>query len=394
MLDRSKFPNMSAKRIAALQQILKENGADGALYATSAAFVYLLDIPDFWFQRYSVTVGPFTQFATPTLTRPESILWVPAEGEPAVFTVPGRAAELKATASCPVITCYADYFANYLEGYLHGGTVAVGLSCRSQLEKIAKQANQYHKEPLKLIYGEPFTDRLRCIKDDKEVALLAHAAAFTDWVMEQLVPMLKPGVTPFQVEDRIQQLAMEAGAADLSFAGNCICVEKGHPTSYNPYIFPKDRPLKKGTGVAFDMGFVLNGYCSDYGRSFYIGEPSKEAQDCYRALQKAVVWAADHIVPGKTLVNEASDLVFEGLKQSGKQLMLRNHEDGVQGHQIGLEVHEDPWLCRSTAREPFRPGMVFCLEPKIFVYDEIYLRVEDMIHITETGAEFLTKFDR
>ncbi len=384
---------MSEKRISALQELLQQQDLDGAVYATSAAFVYLLDIPEFWFQRYSVTMGPSTRFATPSLTRPETILWVPAQGTPVVFSIPGRAAELK-NCGYPVVVCYADYFANKLDPYIKGGTIAVGLSCRNQLEKILTEANQYHGTDLQLVYGEPLTDSLRMIKDEKEIALLSQAASFTDHVMEQLVPMLKPGTTPYMVEDRIQELAMEAGASDLSFAGNCICVQKGHPTSYNPYIFPKDQPLKDGTGIAFDMGFVLNGYCSDYGRSFFLGEPSTEAVASYHALQQAVVYAAEHIVPGKTLVTQASDLVFEGLKQFGRHTQLRNHEEGVQGHQIGLEVHETPWLYRQSPKQAFEPGMVFCLEPKIFLHDEIYMRVEDMILITAEGGRFLTKFDR
>ena len=63
------------------------------------------------------------------------------------------------------------------------------------------------------------------------------------------------------------------------------------------------------------------------------------------------------------------------------------------GHQIGTEVHENPWL-KPSSEEPLRAGMVMCIEPKLWLPGEYYLRLEEMVHVTETGAEFLTNFDR
>ena len=62
--------------------------------------------------------------------------------------------------------------------------------------------------------------------------------------------------------------------------------------------------------------------------------------------------------------------------------------------QIGLEVHEIPWLKRNSPDIAFQPGMVFAMEPKIFIPNEIYMRVEDMVLVTEDGARSLTTFDR
>ncbi len=390
-MDRS--PDMSPRRIAALQKKLAAGGIDLALFATGAAFVYLLDIPTFWFQRSSVTMGPDKDRVIPSLTRPDAVLLVPADGDPLVFSIPGRADELRSFGYEPVV-CFADYFANKLEPYIRGGKVAIGNCCAAALKKIAEEANEYHGTELVFTDAEIFTDEMRMIKDEKEIRLLSEVAAFTDWVMERLVPLLVPGMIPFKIEEEIQRLALEAGAQDLSFAGSCLAVVKGHPTAMDPYIYPKDRPVGKEAGVAFDMGFVLGGYCSDYGRSFYIGEPSQEAVESYRALQAAQLHAIASIVPGRTKVTEVSDLIFEGLERFGRGSQLRNHVDGTQGHQIGLEVHEIPWLKRNSPDIAFQPGMVFAMEPKIFIPNEIYMRVEDMVLVTEDGARSLTTFDR
>ena len=392
-MQSSGYPNMSPKRIARLQEKMREKGADAAVYATGAAFVYLLDIPEFWFQRSSVTMGPDTGLWIPSLTRPETVVLVPREGDPVVFSIPRRAEELEKYGISPAI-CFADHFSNALESHLKGGRIAVGHSCRKALEAIVKDACAYHGLETDITDGEAMVDEMRMIKDEKEIFLLSQAAAFTDRVMEEIVPVLRPGITPLQVEERIQRLAFDGGASDLSFAANCICVEKGHPTSRDPYIFPKDRPIREGTGIAFDFGFVLGGYCSDYGRSFYLGRPSLEAKESYMALQAAQLHAISRIVPGRTRVTEMSDLIFEGLEQFGRGSQLRNHADGTQGHQIGLEVHELPWLKRNSPDTALQPGMVFCLEPKIFIPGEVYMRVEDMVLVKEDGAVSLTGFDR
>lgn len=309
-----------------------------------------------------------------------------------MLTIPQRKNDLKDT-DCRVIISHVDYFSNKLSDYIHGGTIAVGLACIEELKSIVSSANACHGTEVKTVYGEEYVQKLRMIKDEKEIALMRRVASLTDYAMEEIVKILKPGITPYQVEEKIAAIANEAGCEDLSFGGACIGVEKGHPTSYDPYIFPKNREFRLQTGIAFDMGFVLNGYCSDYGRSFYLGEPSQEAVDSYAALQAAQQYVVEHIIPGKTKVADASDMLYEGLEQFGRGSQLRNHEDGVQGHQIGIDVHENPWLARGH-EGVFLPGMVFCLEPKIFIPDEIYMRVEDMVLVTESGAEFLTVFDR
>ena len=65
----------------------------------------------------------------------------------------------------------------------------------------------------------------------------------------------------------------------------------------------------------------------------------------------------------------------------------------MMGHQIGIDVHEEPWL-HDGSEDIFKPGMIMCIEPKILLDDEVVMRVEDMVLITEDGCESLTKFDR
>ena len=77
----------------------------------------------------------------------------------------------------------------------------------------------------------------------------------------------------------------------------------------------------------------------------------------------------------------------------GSALVMNFANIGMMGHQIGIDVHEIPWL-HNTTPEVFQPGMVMCIEPKLWLPGEAFMRTEDMVLITETGCESLTVFDR
>ena len=101
----------------------------------------------------------------------------------------------------------------------------------------------------------------------------------------------------------------------------------------------------------------------------------------------------DHIVPYQTNVNETYRMVTDYINDHGYSPYFRVQMKGINGHQIGIDCHEYP-LLMETEDEPFLPGMVFCAEPKMIFPGEMYMRVEDMILITETGAESLSRFPR
>ena len=88
------------------------------------------------------------------------------------------------------------------------------------------------------------------------------------------------------------------------------------------------------------------------------------------------------------------DVLYDKLETRSLGKYLRKAEPClIMGHQIGIEVHERPWL-RADVQGVFEPGMVICVEPKIMWPGLCYLRCEDMVLVTENGCESLTKFDR
>ena len=380
--------DMSQKRIGALQEKLRRGGLDGALYATGANFVYLLDATGFHWQRSSETMGPGSE-GYAALAIPDCLLFVPAQGGASVICVPHRAQDL-APYCAKVYPTYLDHFGETLRKITGGGAckLAAGDACYDYFEN--EMFTEVQFKPT-FVRGEHLVTELRCFKDEKEIGLLRDVARLTDKAMGEVVSHLKAGITPYEIEQMLVDIGLANGCQDLSFVPAGLFVKTGHPTAGDIMGCPKDMPLTEGTSIFFDYGYVLNGYSSDFGRSFYYGETPSHLSAAYRALQGGQCEMIKRIVPGKTNINELFSIIEEQVHKAGFTLL---HADtGTVGHQIGIDCHELPWMDRS-GDFILRPGMVFCSEPKIFFPGECYMRVEDMVLITENGAEFLTDFDR
>jgi Xaa-Pro aminopeptidase len=236
-------------------------------------------------------------------------------------------------------------------------------------------------------------ESLRAIKDEKEIRTLKDLAEFTDYAMGEIVKEIKEGMSQFEIGDVIARIGKENGATELPFDPNALYTKTGDPIAMERGQYKRWWPLKEGTAIAFDFGYVMNGYCSDYGRSFYFGKAPQRIKDAYKALQAAQVKLIDTIKPGDK-INTYLKILRDELDLYGFRDNLFEHSERIpMGHQIGINVHELPWINR-FAEEEFKPGMVMCIEPKVWLPGDCYLRVEDMVLITETGAESLTKFSR
>lgn len=378
--------------MANLQKAIAQAGADGAIYAPSANLQYLLDDTAFWWQRTEYTGGilPFAPDspANHQANMAECFLYLPASGEPILFASPMRARDMKQIDIHKEI----DYFCNLgaaLAEYISKGTLAVGESCRPYLEKMFEEAGM----EIKTIDGEKFVEKMRLLKDEKEIEKMRAVAAFTDAAMGKITEILRPGISSYEVQKYMVKLAMDAGLNDVSFPPAAIYVENGGPYSQDIQGYPSHAPLKPGTSIGFDFGYVIDGYCSDFGRSFYCGKAPAEIEDAYKSLAEAQMTTLSRIKPGEPM-NLFYNTMYDVMERKGIGKYLRKVGDfGLMGHQIGIDVHERPWL-HTDQTEIFQPGMVMCIEPKFWKPGVCFMRIEDMVLITETGCEPLTKYSR
>jgi len=238
------------------------------------------------------------------------------------------------------------------------------------------------------------TDSLRMIKEPKEIARLREAARLADAAMTAVVGKIVEGVTQPELEAEIALQGTQLGASGVSFPPTTIFTKSGSQPSAEAFTYPRDEGLVSGASIAFDFGFVADGYCSDFGRSFYLGRADAEVVGAYQALQQAVRETVGQMRPGGMRVCDvfgAIEKVLDGLGYG--QYLRARLPDGVAGHNIGLDVHENPWL-RPEKDQVLQANMVMAVEPKLWHSGEYYLRVEDIVLITADGAEFLTNFDR
>lgn len=381
------------ERMRRLQSILQQNNIDGALYATSANMQYLLDDVQYHWQRTMYT-GCLPFMSKPGvsghfLNDPDCILYLPADGEPVLFMTYERSKDMMHLDIHKEIG-YFHRLMDMVSPYLKGKKYALGESCRHFLEDMIEE----FAPGAGFVDGEEFVLTMRAIKDAKEIEAMRRVAAFTDRAMERVAEALKPGITKGQIEELIAQIGVEAGLRDVSFPPAAIFMESGTKQAENLGSDTPDMVLKPGMSIGFDFGYVMDGYCSDYGRSFYCGKAPQEIEDGYKALQEAQCFLLEQIRPGIPM-----DLCFDTLQKKmdecgGFGKFLRKADfPGLMGHQIGIDVHEFPWV-HSEQTQLFEPGMVMCIEPKLWWPGQCYLRVEDMVLITENGCESLTVFDR
>lgn len=155
------------------------------------------------------------------------------------------------------------------------------------------------------------------------------------------------------------------------------------------YSGPTDLPLARGMGIAFDFGFILDGYCSDFGRTVFVGEPDAAT----RAVYELVIGAQ-----GAAIAAMRADTIdcagADGLARG--PIAAAGYGAGFVhrlGHAIGRDCHEWPSLLAGEATT-LRAGMTFTVEPSVLLVDRAYVRIEDVVHITPGGAENLMRSPR
>jgi Xaa-Pro dipeptidase len=242
--------------------------------------------------------------------------------------------------------------------------------------------------------AEGMLDDLRMIKEKEEIDRLRKAAKLTENVMGRIIDQVEEGETMRGLGLKIETMGRMIGASDVSFPSTAGFCRSGSEPKDEVFNYEPEEPLERGTSIAFDVGFVVDGYCSDWGRSFYFGEPEENVPKAYAALQTAVLETIGAVGEDVHKVNEVFPCIEKVLDREGFGDYLRARlPNGMVGHQIGVEVHEDPWLMPGNSNE-LVDGMVFCVEPKLWLRGEYYLRVEDMILIKNGEAESLTNYDR
>lgn len=225
--------------------------------------------------------------------------------------------------------------------------------------------------------------RMRLIKRDDEIEMIAHAAAITDEAGEKVASELRAGMSEMDVALMLASAMGERGGSP-AFPS---LVQSG-PNSAMPHGTPSNRKLTAGDYVLLDFGAAVDGYNADTTRMAVVGEPSSKQREIHDVVLRANQAAVAAVRAGATTgeVDGAARRVIEAAGY-GPQFFHR------VGHGLGLEVHEDPSLDPGSSTI-LEPGMVFTIEPGIYIPGFGGVRIEDDVVVEEHGCRVLTQSDR
>jgi Xaa-Pro aminopeptidase len=219
-----------------------------------------------------------------------------------------------------------------------------------------------------LVPAGDLVEQLRAVKEPEEIERIAAAAELTDGVYLWALERGLAGRTERDVARACEARLRELGA-EPSFPPIVAAAENGAL----PHAEPEDREIGAGELVVFDMGALLEGYCSDCTRTFATGEPGDEAQEVYDLVLTAQLAALAAIRPGAS-GKEVDAVPREMIAEAGHG----DHFGHGTGHGVGLEVHEGPRLS-TTSEDELGEGNVVTVEPGVYLPGRFGVRVEDLV---------------
>jgi Xaa-Pro aminopeptidase len=228
---------------------------------------------------------------------------------------------------------------------------------------------------------------LRLRKDDAELDALRRAGEAADAAMEDVRDLGADaiGMTEAELAQYVEERLAAHGGDSPSFG---IIAGSG-PNGAKPHHRHDDREVQRGDPVVFDFGTRVDGYPSDQTRTIvFVGEPPEEFEtvhDVVREAQQAAVEAIEPGVPAEGVDAAAREVIADA--GYGEEFVHRT------GHGVGLDVHEEPYIVAGND-QPLEEGMVFSVEPGVYLEGEFGVRIEDLVAVTEDGCERLNHTDR
>ena len=234
------------------------------------------------------------------------------------------------------------------------------------------------------VVGSAPVDDARMLKDAQEIEAMVAASRINDQVMAIASAAVKDGATEEELAALVERTFREKGA-DRSSEGQLVCFG---PNGADPHHAPNRTVIARGDTVVFDIFIPIHRYWCDMTRTFFFREASGEGRRVYEAVKAANLAAEALIRPGLPMrdFDRAARKVIEDAGY-GPYFTHR------LGHGAGLDCHEPP--DNSSANHTIaQPGMVFSVEPGIYLPGKLGVRIEDLVLVTEDGCRVLNAFSK
>lgn len=352
-----------AMRLERLKMKMKEKGFMGVILFPSPNLYYMTGFHTFPGERLLLAV-------------------LPVDGEPFFIAPKLYEGQLRQTACYQEIITWTDdenpydRLKNVMEskGLLKGKFAVDDTAWASQLLGMMVRLPQVQFVPL----GDLLAS-FRLLKTAEEIEFIRQAGQIVDEVVDVVRKALRPGMTELSLAAMMEFEMRKRGSEGPSFD---TIVGSG-PNSALPHYNAGEREIGQGEFVVLDFGAIFKGYCSDTTRTIAIGEPTPEMRKVYEIVKEAQEIGVRTVRPG-IKSSEVDDAVRNYITQNGYGELFTHRT----GHGLGLEVHEEPYIS-AISRTILQPGMVFSIEPGIYLEGQFGVRIEDIVVVTENGCERL-----
>jgi len=286
--------------------------------------------------------------------------------------------------SADQIVCYKNKILSVVETLKEQGAVRVGFD--------ANVVNFAQYAELKITAGDsisfvPLTTQLqslRAVKSIDELSALSGAASLNHKAFEQIVPLIKPGVSERQIALELEFILKRLGGEINAFD---FIVASGKRGAL-PHGVASDKLIIAGELVTIDFGTRVLGYHSDETVTLAVGEIDRNLRQIFDIVLEAHDSALAAICPGLPICE--LDAVARNFIVSQGYGKYFGH--GL-GHGVGLDVHEFPAVSERNSHE-LQVGMVITIEPGIYIPGLGGVRIEDTIVVTAEGYDMITKIPK
>lgn len=240
-----------------------------------------------------------------------------------------------------------------------------------------------HRTDVIPVHGSAPVDLCRKIKDAAECTAMRHSSAMNDQVVHTAISALRDGVQENELASLVNREFLSRGA-DCE-GTQLVCFG---PNGADPHHSGDNTVLKPGDSVIFDIFTPISRYWCDMTRTVFYKSVSEKQREVYELVRRANEAAEAAVRPGvhlSDLDNVARDIITQG--GYGPYFTHR------LGHGCGLDCHEPPDVS-GVSHTPLEPGMVFSIEPGIYLPGEFGVRIEDLVLVIEDGCEVLNHYSK
>lgn len=278
---------------------------------------------------------------------------------------------------------YLDHFSKLLDQFPKNGRIGIEFSSLPVI-----LGNMLTEKGFTLVNLDKHIAEMRFVKDEEELKLIREAGSLVSIALKNSLENAKAGITEIELDQfgnkaLFQEVAKKHPNSTLDFF---VMSPSGVKRTNMPHVFSNTRALETNDIIIHSRQVGFNGYRAECERTFFIGEPTSEQEKVFNIAVEAQAEVLKQIKVGMRAcdVNEIARII---IADAGLEPYM-NHRTG---HGIGIGLHEEPSLRFDNELE-LKEGMVFCVEPGIYVPDIGGFRHSDTVILTKEGTELITEY--